>query len=176
MGKDVKWSILALFVVLSPLIGILIDVCVLFPPSADAHGHGVPVFTILMPLFAIFVVIVAAVIDLTALIVNKSKGESSGRKNYEYLRISQRCNGMQTPALILHEIDQNAGRCSVRCIYIYQDGYMDKFVNGGVYMPVSTAESFQSSVAVGFQTAYIITEREFEKVWNSRHYTGPWAI
>ena len=176
MGKDVKWSILALFVVLSPLIGILIDVCVIFPPSADTHGHGAPVFTILIPLFAIFVVIVAAVIDLTALIVNKSKRDSSVRKNYEYLIISQKSNGIQTPALILHEIDRSAGRCSVRCIYIYQDGYMDKFVNGGAYVPVSTAESFQSSVAVGFQTAYIIAEREFEKVWNSGRYTGTWVL
>lgn len=175
-GKDLKWSILALFVVLSPLLGILIDVCVLFPPSEDVHGHGAPVFTILLPLFAIFVAVVAAVAELIALIVKALKGESPGRKRYEYLRILQKCNGVQIPVLILHEIDPNAGRCSIRCIYIYQDGHVEKFVNNGVYAPVPTAESIHASDAPNFQTAYIMTGREFENIWNSGRYTGPWAI
>lgn len=175
-GKDLKWSILILFIVLSPLLGILIDVCILFPPSPDAHGHGVPIFTILLPLFAIFVTVVAAVAELIALIVKALKGESTGGKNYEYLKISQKGNNVQTPALILHEIDTNAGRCSVRCIYIYQDGHTEKFLNSGVYAPVPTAESIHASDAPNFQAAYIMTGREFECVWDSGRYTGPWAL
>lgn len=175
-GKDLKWSILILFVVLSPLLGILIDVCILFPPSSDAQGHGAPIFTILLPLFAIFVMVVAAVSELIALIVKALKRESPGRKNYEYLKISQKGNSAQTPALILHEIDTNAGRCSVRCIYIYQDGNVEKFLNRGVYAPVPKAESIHASGAPNFQAVYIMTGREFEYVWDSGCYTGPWAL
>ena len=175
-GKDLTWSILVLFVVLSPLLGILIDVCILFPPSSDAQGHGAPIFTILLPLFAIFVTVVVAVAELIVLIVKTLKGESPGRKNYEYLKISQKGNSVQTPALILHEIGTNAGRCSVRCIYIYQDGHAEKFLNSGVYAPVPTAESIHASGAPNFQTAYIMTGREFESVWDSGHYTGHWML
>lgn len=175
-GKDLKWSIFGLFAVLSPLIGILIDVFVLFPPSPDALGHGIPVFTILLPLIAIVVMVVVAVIDLIALIMRVLKGESPGRKHYEYLKISQKCNGAQAPAMILHEIDPDAGRCSVRCIYIYQDGHAESFVNNGVYAPVPTAESIHSSGDWHSQTAYIMTGREFENVWNSGRYMGPWAL
>ena len=164
MGKDVKWSILAIFIVLSPLLGILIDVCIVFPPSRDVQGHGVPVFTVLMPLFAIIIAIIAAVIEL---IVKASRRSSSVIKHYEYLKITQKCNSIQTPTLILHEIDTDAGRCSVRCIYIYRDGYIEKFVNEGVYVPVPTAKSFHSFGYMQNQTAYIMTGREFENVWNS---------
>ena len=175
-GRDLKWSILVLFVVLSPLFGILIDVFILFPHSGDVHGHGVPVFTILLPLLAIFVIVVAAVTELIALIVKTLKGESLCRKGYEYLRISQKCDGVQIPALILHEIDPNAGRCSMRCIYIYQNGRVEKFVNSGVYMPVPTAQSIHASGAPYCQAAYIITVREFENMWNSGCYAGPWPL
>lgn len=174
-GKVVKWVILALFVVLSPLLGILIDVFVLFPPSEDVLGHGAPVFTILMPLFAIFVVIVAAVAELIALLISKAlKGESQGRNyneslHYEYLKILQKCDGAQTPAMILHEIDTNAGRCSVRCIYIYQNGFVENFVNNGVYVPVPTAESIHASGASHCQTVHAITGGEFENMWNIGH-------
>ena len=167
MGKDVKWSILAILVVFSPLLGILIDVCVLFPPSRDAHGHGAPVFTILIPLFTILVTIIAAVIELIEMIGKAPGRSSASTKHYEYLKISQRCNGIQTPALILHEIDTDANRCSVRCIYIYQDGYVEKFVNDGVYVPIPAAKSFRSSDDAHCQTAYIMTGREFENVWNN---------
>lgn len=173
-GGDLKWSILGLFIVLSPLLGILIDVCVIFPPSADAHGHGIPIFTILLPLFAVFVTVVVAVIELIKLIVRALNGSTSAIKHYEYLKLSQQCyNGMQAPALILHEIDQDAGRCSMRCIYIYQDGHVEKFVNNGVYVHVPTVKSIQASEASPCQTAYIMTEREFENVWNSGCYMRP---
>ena len=172
-GGDLKWSIICLFAVLSPLLGLLIDVCIVFPPSSEAHGHGVPIFTILLPLISIFIMVVAAVIELIALVVRALKGESLSRKHYEYLRISQKCNGVQIPALILHEIDPDAGRCSMRCIYIYQDGHVEGFVNNGVYMPVPTAESIHTSGALHSQAAYIMTEREFENVWKSGRYTGP---
>ena len=175
-GKDLKWSIIGLFVVLSPLLGLLTDICFIFPPSGDSHGHSVPIFTILLPLFAIFVMIVAALIELIALIVKALNRTVPDQKCYEYLKISQECNGVHTPALILHEIDPDAGRCSMRCIYIYQDGHVENYVNNGVYAPVPTVESIHVSDALHSQTAYIMTGREFENVWNSGRYMGPWAL
>ena len=174
--KIVKWSILGGLVLFSPLIGLLIDFCFIFPPSEDSRGHSIPIFTILLPLLAIFVMVIAAVIELIVLIVKALKGPLPGKKCYEYLKISQKCNGVHTPVLILHEIDPDAGRCSMRCIYIYQDGHAENFVNNGVYAPVPTAEAIYAYDASRCRTAYIMTGREFENVWNSGRYMGPWAL
>ena len=177
-GGHVKWFfiILGCFVCASPFIGLLLDVCVVFRPSPDSHGHGVFFLTILFPLFAIILAVVAAIVfAVTMLIVKISARGSSGRnqhayQRYEYLKIVQKCDGPQVPAMILHEIDPNAGRCSVRCIYIYQNGYIENFVNNGVYVPVPTAESIHASGILHCQSAYIITKGEFENMWNIGHY------
>ena len=179
-GKDrgggyVKWIVLGIFVFLSPWLGGLIDVYILFPPSPDTQGHGIPVFTILLPLFAIIVAVVATIVFVvTDMSARASARRSSGRSyyeslHYEYIKILQKCDGAQIPAMILHEVDKNAGRCSVRCIYIYQNGYVANFVNSGVYVPVPTVESIHASGASHGQSVHIITEGEFENMWNIGH-------
>ena len=175
-GGYKNWMIaLAGLVGVSPFLGFLIDVFILFPRSSDAHGHGVPVFTILLPLFVFIVAGIAMLVfGVTILIVKASAGKSTGRtyyehQEYEYLKIFQKCDGPQVPAMILHEIDSGAGRCSVRCIYIYQNGYVENFVNSGVYVPVPTVETIQASGDINCQSAYTITGWEFENIWNSGH-------
>lgn len=180
-GRYTKlFIILGSFVCASPFIGILIDVFILFPPSSDAHGHGMLVFTILMPLFALFITVVTTIVCVVANMSTRASAKStSGRtsgstyyeyQKYEYVKILQRYDGAQSPAMILHEVDTNAGRCSVRCIYIYQNGYVENFVNNGVYVPVPTVESVYASGAAHGQSAQIITGGEFESIWNIGHY------
>ena len=177
-GKDRRGGYVKLFIILgsfvcaSPIIGLLMDVFIIFRPSPDSHGHGALFLTILFPMFAIIVAVVATIVfAVTNLIVKAAARKSPGRNyneslRYEYIKIFQKCDGAQNPAMILHEIDTNAGRCSVRCIYIYQNGYVENFVNNGVYVPVPTAEFIQASGASHCQTAYIITGGEFESIWN----------
>ena len=176
-GGNVKWFfiILGCFVCASPILGLLIDVFVIFRPSPDSHGHGAPFLTILFPVFAIIIAVVATIVfGVINLIVRASARKSQGRSyneslHYEYLKILQKCDGAQTPAMILHEIDKNAGRCSVRCIYIYQNGFVENFVNNGVYAPVPTAESIHASGASHCQTVHVITGGEFENMWDIGH-------
>ncbi|MCH5262309.1 MAG: hypothetical protein J1F42_05295 [Lachnospiraceae bacterium] len=172
-GGYVKlFIILGSFVCASPFIGLLIDVFIIFPPSSDAQGHGIPVFTILLPLLAIIVAVVATIVFVvTDMSVKASArrlpgGNYNGSLRYEYIKMFQQCDDAQAPAMILHEVDTNAGRCSVRCIYIYPNGYVENFVNKGVYVPVPTAEAIQVAGASRGQSAHIITGGEFESVWN----------
>ena len=180
-GKDHRGGYVKLFIILgsfvcaSPIIGLLLDVFIIFRPSPDTQGHGAFFLTILFPLFAIFVAVVATI----AFVVTDMSAKASARRSpgrnyngslrYEYIKIFQKCDDAQAPAMILHEIDTNAGRCSVRCIYIYQNGYVENFVNNGVYVSVPTVESIQASGVSHCQTAYIITGGEFESIWNMGH-------
>ncbi len=169
-GGFPKWIFLILFIVLSPGIGILIDTRILFPPSPDAHGHGIPVFTILLPLFAI---VTAGIIGIIVLCKNILKSASLRGKHYEYLKVFQQSDNVQAPVLVFHEIDLAQGRCSVRCIQIYRNRYVERFTNHGVYMPVPPAGSMNMPLG---QTAYPTVRQEFDEIWNSGRYIGPLTL
>ena len=176
-GGYVKWFFvsLACFVFASPFLGLFIDVFIIFRPSSDSLGHGAFFLTILFPIFAIIIAVIATIIfAVTMLIAKASHKRLPDRtyyeyQKYEYLKILQSCDSPQVPVMILHEIDPEAGRCSIRCIYIYQNGYVENFVNDGTYIPVPTVESMRASAATQGQSAYIITGWEFENMWNSGH-------
>ncbi len=169
-GGFLKWIFLILFILLSPGIGMLIDTRLLFPPSPDAHGHGIPVFTILLPLFAI---VLAGIFCIIGLCKSISKRASLREEHYEYLKVFQQSDNVQAPVLIFHEIDLESGRCSVRCIQIYRNRYVERFANHGVYMPVPPAGSMNMPAG---QTAYTTIRQEFEEIWNSGRYVGPLAL
>lgn len=158
--KFVILIILLIFIVLSPGLGILIDVNVLFPPNPDAHGHGIPVFTILLPMLAIFITVVILFIMAVHAIW---KGRTSKKKHYEYIKVFWKYSYEQEPVLTLHEIDLDAGRQGVRCIEIHRDGHKECLVNKGIYEPVSTVEAIN---ALSNYTAYHITEQEFQDTWS----------
>ncbi len=158
--KFVILIFLFIFIVLSSGLGILIDVKILFPPNPDAHGHGIPVFTILLPMLAIFI----AVIVLFIMAVHAIwKAASSKRKHYEYIKVFWKYSYEKEPVLTLHEIDLDAGRQGVRCIEIYRDDHKECLVNKGRYEPVSTVEAIN---ALDNYTAYHITEQEFQDIWS----------
>ena len=166
-GKFPKWIFLLIFVGLSPGIGMFIDFALIFPPSAEAHGHGMPIFCILMPLIAIGL----SVICLLIAGVRKASEMIAYRgKHYEYLKIFWQGNDMLRPVLTLHEIDLDADRCSVRCIQVYRSRYVECFVNHGVYTPVPPVQSVKGPFQ---QRAFVTVRREFEETWNSRRYLGP---
>lgn len=169
-GGFPKWIFLILFIVLSPGIGILIDTRILFPPSPEAHGHGIPVFTILVPLFA---VVTAGIIGIIGLCKCISKRASLRGKQYEYLKVFQQSDNAKAPVVLIHEIDLEAGRCSVRCVQIYRNRSVECFANHGVYMPVPPAGSMNLPVG---QTAYTTVRQEFEEIWDSGRYMGPLAL
>ena len=164
-GKKRGWKFvilifLLIFVVLSPGLGILIDVNILFPPNPDAHGHGIPVFTILLPMLAIFI----AVIVLFIMAVHAIwKSASSKGKHYEYIKSFWKYSYQNEPVLTLHEIDLDSRRQGVRCIQIYRDGHKECLVNNGIYEPVPTVEAIN---ALDNYTAYLITKQEFQDTWS----------
>ena len=152
--------LLFIFVISSFPLGIYIDVNILFPPNPDAHGHGIPVFTILLPMLAIFI----AMIILFIMAVHAIwKAASSKRKRYEYIKSFWKYSYEQEPVLTLHEIDLDAGRQGVRCIQIYRDGHKECFVNNGIHEPVPTVEAIN---ALDNYTAYLITKQEFQDTWS----------
>lgn len=158
--KPVIWILLLIFVIVSPGLGIIIDICVLFPPSPDAHGHGIPVFTILLPLFAIF----TAVITLLIMAVTSiGRAVSSKGKHYEYIKSFWKYSYENEPVLTLHEVDLDTGRYGARCIEIYRDGHKECLVNKNIYEPVLTVEAIN---ALDNYTAYLITAQEFEDIWS----------
>lgn len=160
--KSAKWILLIICAALSPVIGILLDVFVLFPPDADAHGHGLPVFTILLPLLAGFTTVVVLLITAVSAVW---KAASARGKHYEYIKSFWKYNHFPNPAVTFHEIDLDAGRCGIRCIELYGDGHVECLVNKGVYAPVPTVDAIN---AMPDYTAYIITGPEFEDMWNGR--------
>lgn len=163
------WSCIGIFFVLSYPLGIFIDCCIIFPPSRDVQGHGVPIFMILLPMLAIGVAAVTAVIGLVWIIV-RAFSSRAGRLGYEYLKLTVAGDDAHTPALLFHEIDVASGRCSTRCIQVYRNGYVECLSNHGVYAPVPTAADINAGFARSGQRADIVTEREFEELWNSRRY------
>lgn len=165
------WSCIGIFFLLSYPLGIFIDCCIIFPPSRDVQGHGVPVFMILLPMLAIGVAAVTAVIGLVWIIV-RAFSPRAGRLGYEYLKLTVAGGDAHTPALLFHEIDVAAGRCSTRCIHVYRNGYVECLSNHGVYVPVPTAEAVNASNVQPFQRADFTDDREFEEIWNSRRYRG----
>lgn len=165
--KLVKWILLIIFILLSPWLGILIDVYILFPPNPDAHGHGIPVFTILMPMLAIFIAIIMLLIAAVQAIwrkVSLNGSPSAGGKHYEYIKLFWKYSEVKEPVLTLHEIDLDAGRCSIRCIEIYRDGHAECLMNNGIHTSVPTVEAINDSLQY---TAYVITKQEFEDTWNN---------
>lgn len=175
--KPVKWILLIIFILLSPWLGSLIDIYILFPPLPDGLGHGIPVFTILLPLFAIFIAIIMLLIAAVKAIwrkVSLNGSPSAGEKHYEYIKNEEhyeyiksfwKYSEVNEPVLTLHEIDLDAGRCGIRCMEIYRDGHVERLVNNGIHAPVPTVEAIN---ALSRYTAYIITKQEFEDIWNSR--------
>ena len=151
---------LFIFVVSSFPLGIYIDVNILFPPNPDVLGHGIPVFTILLPMLAIFVVMIILFIMAVHAIW---KGRASKKKHYEYIKVFWKYSYEQEPVLTLHEIDLDAGRQGVRCIEIYRDGHKECLVSNGKYEPVSTVEAIN---ALSNYTAYFITKQEFQDIWS----------
>lgn len=158
--KPNKWIFPIICVGISPVLGIFVDICILFPPRADAHGHGIPVCSILFPLLASF----AAVVIYLVMAANAAwKAVSSRGKHYEYIKSFWKYSDADEPVLTLHEIDLNAGRNGMRCIEIYKDGHAKCLENKGVYAPVPTVESIN---VLPNYTAYIIMKQEFEEIWN----------
>ena len=158
--KSVIWIFLLIFIVLSPGLGILIDVNILFPPNPDVHGHGILVFTVLLPMLAIFI----AVIVLFIMAVHAIwKAVTSKEKHYEYIKSFWKYSYENEPVLTLHEIDLDAGRQGVRCIEVYRDGHKECLVNNGIYEPVPTVEAIN---ALDNYTAYFITKQEFQDTWS----------
>ena len=158
--KPNKWLLPIICIGISHVLGIFVDVCIFFPPRADVHGHGVPVFSILFPLF---VLIPAAVAYFVMVVQAIWKVVSSRRKHYEYIKSFWKYSDADEPVLTLHEIDLDAGRSGIRCIEVYRDGHAERLVNKGMYAPVPTVESIN---ALPNYTAYIITKEEFEDIWN----------
>ena len=146
-------------------LGVFIDVGIIFRPSPDVLGHGMPIFTILLPLLSIVIIISAAVVCVTEKLLRK--------KRYEYLKIFCQSDDPRAPVLIFHEIDLYSGRCSIKCIQIYNNRYVECLTNHGVYSPIPTAESINTPF---LRRAYITTEKEFETIWNNRCYTEPFAL
>lgn len=165
-GKFPKWIFLLTFVGLSPGIGMFIDFVLIFPPSAEAHGHGVPIFTILMPLIAIGLSVICLLI---AGVRKASEMVAYRGKHYEYLKIFSQSKDKQAPAVTFHEIDLDAGRNSVRCIQVYRNRYVQCFLNHGVYTPVPPVQSMNGPFHQG---AFVTVRQEFEDIWNSRRYFG----
>lgn len=153
--------LLFIFVISSFPLGIYIDVNILFPPNPDAHGHGIPVFTILLPMLAIGIALLVLFIMAVCAIW---KSVFSKGKRYEYIKSFWKYSCEKEPVLTLHEINLNEGRQSVRCIQIYRDGHKECFMNKGIYDPVPTVEAIN---ALGNYTAYLITEQEFYDIWSS---------
>lgn len=170
-GKFPKWVFLLVFVGISPWIGMFIDTRIIFPPNEEVHGHGIPIFTILIPMAA---VILSGVFLLIAGIRKVLQMTSDG-KQYEYLKLFRQSNDRLAPVVILHEIDLNAGRCSVRCIQIYRSRYVECFQNTGFYVPIPHVQSFNDPFQVS-QRAFITGRQEFEEIWNSRLYSGPLVL
>lgn len=166
-GKFPKWIFLLTFVGLSPGIGMFIDFAIIFPPSAEAQGHGMPIFTILMPLITIglsvLVLLITGVRKVSEMIAYRGK-------HYEYLKLFPQSQDEQAPVVTFHEIDLDAGRCSVRCIQVYRNRYVQCFINPGVYTPVPAVQSMNGPFR---QRAYVTVRQEFEEIWNSRRYPGP---
>lgn len=167
------WICISIFIVLSIPLGLYIDFCVIFPPSADAHGHGIPIFTILLPLFALGLAAFTAVIGLILKLVRVLSHRSG---HFEYLKITIYDSNENTPFQTFHEIDLDTGRCSARCIQIYRNGYMACLTNPGMYAPVPTAAFINGSNAMPPQRADIVSGREFEELWTYRRYPGPSAL
>lgn len=158
------WSSIAIFFLLSFPLGLYIDVGIIFRPSPDAHGHGIPIFTILLPLLAIGAAVVTGLICIIARVV------SPRSEHFEYLKLTINDSDMRAPVLLLHEIDVDAGRCSTRCIQIFRNGYVACLTNRGVYAPVPPAAFINTSYTMPPQRADITTEQEFERIWNTRRY------
>lgn len=158
--KPDKWILLVSSIGISFLLGVFLDVCVLFRPSADAHGHGIPVLSILLPLLAIAAIVVILWVMAVATVWKKA---STRGKHYEYIKSFWEYSHANEPVLTLHEIDLDAGRCGIRCIEIYRDGHKECLVNKDSYAPVPTVESIN---VLPNYTAYIITKQEFEDIWN----------
>lgn len=158
--KPDKWILLISSIGVSFLLGVFLDVRVLFRPREGVHGHGIPVFSILLPLFAIFVVII--ILFVTAVTAVRKMPASCG-KHYEYIKSCWKYSHANEPILTFHEVDLDKGRCGVRCIEIYRDGHKECLVNKSTYAPVPTVESIN---ALPDYTAYIITRQEFEDTWN----------
>ncbi len=166
-GKFPKWVFLLIFVVLSPWIGMFIDFRIIFPPSAAAQGHGIPIFTILTPLIAIGL---SVIFLLIAGAKKASEMVACRGKHYEYLKLFWQGNDMPGSVLTFHEIDLDAGRCSIRCIQVYRNRYVECFANHGVYTPVPPVQSMNGPFR---QRAFVTVRQEFEEIWNSRCYLGP---
>lgn len=158
--KPNKWLLPIICVGVSHVLGLFVDVCIFFPPRADAHGHGVPVFSILFPFF---VSIPAAVAYFVMAVQAIWKAVSSQKKHYEYIKSFWKYSYADEPVLTFHEIDLDAGRCGIRCIEVYKDGHKECLENKGVYAPVPTAEAIN---ALPDYAAYVITKQEFEDTWN----------
>ena len=159
--KSVIWIFLLIFIVLSPGLGIFIDVNFLFPPNPDVHGHGIPVFTILLPMLAIGIALLILFIMAVCAIW---KSVFSKGKHYEYIKSFWKYSCEKEPVLTLHEINLNEGRQGVRCIQIYRGGHKECFMNKGIYDMVPTVEAIN---ALGNYTAYLMTEQEFNDIWSS---------
>lgn len=151
---------LFIFVVSSFPLGIYIDVNILFPPNPDVHGHGIPVFSILLPMLAIFIAVIVLFIMAVYAVW---KAASSKGKHYEYIKLVWKYSDEQEPVFTLHEIDLDADRHGVRCIEIYRDEHKECLVNKGMQGSVPTVEAIN---AMGIYTAYFITEQEFQDIWS----------
>lgn len=167
------WSCIGIFFILSFPLGFYIDMYIIFPPSREVQGHGMPIFMILLPLLAIGLSVVTAVIGLILKLV---KVLSHRSEHFEYLKITANVSDENTPFQTLHEIDLDAGRCSTRCIQIYRNGYVACLMNPGMYAPIPTAAFINVSNAMPPQRADIVSGREFEELWTYRRYPEPSAL
>ena len=163
--KIVIWSVLWIIwlfcLILSPGLGALIDVYIIFPPRPDVLGHGIPVFTILLPMFTLFIAVIMLLIMVIGAIC---RAVSSRKQHYEYIKSFWKYSYENEPVLTLHEVDLKAGRRGVRCIEIYRDGHKECLTNYSMQETVPTAEAIN---ALDNFTAYLISEQEFEDIWSS---------
>ena len=162
---SVIWIFLAVFFILSPEIGLLMDAFIIFPPRPDSHGHGAPFLTFMLPIFVFFIAMILLLIMVIGAIWGAIwRAVSSKAIHYEYIKSFWKYSYENEPVLTLHEVDLKAGRRGVRCIEIYRDGHKECLTNYSMQESVPTVEVIS---ALDNFTAYLISEQEFEDIWSS---------